>query len=168
MSIDSHTPDKDEIDKDVGIIEDPDNNKKYVKIYRIEASREFILLMFVIVALLAVSLYNPYQLLLVSKENVNNTNRIIDNQESNWIAVKKFIDDQEHSRISSGADLVKLVLLFQLDQERDVGKIMKYFNISNTHFVDLNKTHYITEKGAFPLPYNLSFSDLFNTSGLAS
>jgi cell division protein FtsL len=170
MSISSHPEDKDEIEKknrtEHVVIEDSKTGKKYVRIWRIEASREFILLMFIIVALLAVSLYNPYQLLQVTKEDVKNTDRIIYNQESNWDRIKQFITAQENSRISGGADLVKLLFLFHLDQERDISKIMKGHNISNTHFVDLNATHYITEKGAFLLPYNISFAKLFNHTGL--
>lgn len=159
MSVSSHNGDKEEKDKDIGTIKDPNTGKKYVKIYRIEATREFILLMFIITALLAVSLYNPYQL-------VQNTDRIISNQERNWIDVRNFIDNQENSRISSGADLVKLLFLFSLDGERDLGKLMEAHDLNNTHFVDLNSTHYITEKGSFPLPYNLSFANLFNHTGL--
>jgi hypothetical protein len=170
MSISSHPEDKDEIEKknrtEHVVIEDSKTGKKYVRIWRIEASREFILLMFVIVALLTVSLYNPYQLLQVAKDDVKNTERVIHNQENNWLQTKQFMQEQENSRITGGNDMLKMVFLFLLDGERDIGKLMAVHNISNDHFVDLNSTHYITEKGAFVLPQTVNFTNFFNHTGL--
>ncbi len=172
MSVSSHPEDKD-VDNENGshrkehiVVEDSNTGKKYVRIWRIEASREFILLMFIIVSLLAVSLYNPYQLLQVAKENKGNTDKIIENQERNWNKTQTFMTAQDEIQKNNGIDLVKLLFLFELDQERDTGKLMVEHNISNSHFVDLNSTHYMTEKGTFPLPYNINFTNLFNHTGL--
>lgn len=148
----------DPIDKDVSNPDIPKDKRKYVRIWRLELSREFIFLMVVIVFATATALYNPIEIHKIAEQNnqinlqnLNNTNRIID-----------YLDISNRNDTASGMDLIKVILLYLQDNERDVGKLMTAHNISNTHFVQINGTHAITEAGVVKLPYiiDLNISNL--------
>lgn len=131
-------------------------NKKYVRIWRLEASKEFILFMGVIIFAIATSLYNPIELQKVGRQlveiaqqnnetnlqNLNNTNQIIN-----------YLDISNQNDTAKGMDIIKVLFLYEQDAQRDHAKIMEELNISNTHFVKVNNTHVITENGTAVLPY---------------
>lgn len=153
MSVSSRDEEKDTHKPRDHVIDN--EGKKYLRIWRIEASREFVLLFMFLLVALAFFAYNPLQV-------VQNTDKIIENQNFNWNKMNQFIDNLEKSRTVTGMDIIKLILLYDQDNERDIGKIMNHFNISNTHFVDVNGTHAITEKGSFKLPYAINMSGLYS------
>lgn len=128
------------------------NKKKYVKMWRIEASKEFLMVMGVIIFAIATSMYNPLKLQEIAyqnqgynKENLNNTNRIIE-----------YLDVIEENDTVGAMDLIKILLLYNQDHERDLAKILKALDVPNNHYVDINGTHIITESTAIKLPYPIN------------
>lgn len=151
MSI--HSEDRDS-DKSLS----PKNKKKYVRIWRLEASKEFIIFMSVIVFAITTSVYNPIEIRKVADQlvdlgeqnnqtniqSLNNTERIID-----------YFDLANKNDTATGLDIIKVLFLYMQDEQRDSAKIMDALNISNTHFVHVNGTHVITEEGIVELPYTI-------------
>lgn len=160
MSVSSRDEEKDtHKPKDHVIPTDADKNKKYVRIWRIEASREFILLAMMLLIGLGFYAYNPLQVNL-------NTQQILSNQDGNSGKLSALIQGLDDAQKNSGLPFIKLLLLFDLDHERDINKIMEKLDIPNTHFVDVNGTHAFTEQGSFKLPYDVSnITSLFNETG---
>ena len=142
------------IDKDSDVPLTPEEKKKYVRIWRIEASKEFIIFMSVIVFAIATSIYNPIeirkigeQLVIIATQNLNNTDRIID-----------YLDISNRNETAKGIDIIKVLFLYDQDAQRDNAKIMEALNITNTHFVHVNGTHVITENGSSKLPYPIDMT----------
>lgn len=145
------------------------DKKKYVRIWRLEASKEFIIFMSIMVFAIATSLYNPIEIRKIGEnlveiaqqnnqtnlQNLNNTQRIID-----------YFDLTTRNETASGLDIIKVLFLYMQDEQRDTAKIMDYLNISNTHFVHVNGTHVITEQEITKLPYTIDMSAFpFNSTG---
>ena len=143
-----------------------EDKKKYVRIWRLEASKEFIVFMSIIVFAIATSIYNPIEIRKVgdylvdiaqqnnqtNRQSLNNTDRII-----------QYLDISNRNDTAKGIDIIKVLFLYEQDAQRDNAKIMEALNISNTHFVHVNSTHVITEKGISKLPYEIDLSDVVPT-----
>ena len=138
----------------MSIDDKPKDNKKYVKVWRLEASREFIIFMCIIVFAIGTSVYNPIEIRKIAEQNsqinvqnLNNTDRII-----------KYLDISNKNDTAKGIDIIKVLFLYMQDAQRDEAKIMEALNISNTHFVSVNTTHVITENGSSKLPYPIDLT----------
>lgn len=163
MSISSRDIDKKTGEPKKGSLVDKDeDNKKYLRVWRIETSKEFILLMAVIVMAIGFSIFSPLKLLDIAEQNkqstaqnLNNTDRII-----------KYLDISDDNRTAASMDLIKVLLLYNQDHERDLAKLLNAAGIPNRHYVDINGTHVITEAAITKLPYPIDiagFTPINNT-----
>lgn len=154
MSVSARDRDPDDKDKDCeDILEGKD--KKYYRVWRLEASREFIILSMLLVFGIGIGFYNPYQL-------NNNQDTIIKNQETNGKLIREFlttfINASEQERQSAGIQLLKVLFLYQENVGGDVDDIKKNMSLPNEDFVTVNGTHAITEKGSVELPYAINIT----------
>lgn len=122
---------------------DGGNKKKFVRIWRIESSKEFILLAMILVSLLSVSFYNPYQLLQIAKENLENTERIIQSADDRYGNLSMFINMTEAERKTMGIDVVNILLLYQMEQAHKMDLLLDNNEISHKQYdlVQHNTTH---------------------------
>src|SRR5688572_13412436 len=96
-------------------IEPDENGRKYYRVWRLEASREFVFFMAVIVFAIATSIYNPIEIRKVGDQlvdlgeqnnstniqNLNNTERIID-----------YLDLSNRNDTAKGIDIIKVLFLY--------------------------------------------------------
>lgn len=165
MSISSNDKDKDELDK-----VDKETGKKYVRIWRLEASKEFILLLLSIVALLGTSLFNPWQLLQIANQNLDNTDIIIDNQNTNWGNVSKFITVMESERKSTSVDVINIIFLYLIENNHKLDQLLDHTKINDSQFdiVKHNSSHIwvegdntiISDNVTFSIPYPMNLTNL--------
>lgn len=162
MSISSRDKDKDGKPKEKWEREEEEQNKKrYIRVWRLEASKEFVLIAMFLIIGIGLSSYNPWKVTQLGEylveiaeqnkqtniQNLNNTDRIIE-----------YLDIANRNDTAKGIDIIKVLFLFMQDAQRDDAKIMQDLNISNTHFVHVNNTHVITENGSAKLPYPIDMT----------
>lgn len=155
MSISSRDVDKNTGKSKDHVIDRPEDSKKYIRLWRIEASREFVLLSIFLLIGMGFMAWNPLQANL-------NTEKILQNQDINSKKISDFFEQLDKTRTVTGLDIIKVLLLYNQDFERDLSKLMKHHGVPNVHFVDINGTHALTEEGAFKLPFNINMTSLFN------
>lgn len=160
-------------DKDPEIPDDKETQKRYVKVWRIEASKEFILLSMILIALLSVSLYNPYQLLQIANQNLDNTERIINTSDIRFTNISAYINLQEAERKAMGIDVINILFLYNIAQDHKIDLLLNNSNIPYEQYdlVKHNSTHIYVEDGittimnntGFIIPYPMNLTNLAQT-----
>ena len=146
-------------------------------------TKEFVFFIISFAILISILIYSPNQLhilgqkllvigeqlLKLGEQNNVNTEKIINNSDvrfnisgerfdQQFTLLSDFINASDSERQTSGLDIIKVLLLYMQDSERDVNKIMDKLNITNEHFTKVNGTHVITENGTFKLPYPINLT----------
>lgn len=142
MSVSSRDEDKNTHEPKKPCLEDNDG-KKYVRIWRIEASREFVLLFMFLLIGFGFMAYNPMQANL-------NTDRILLNQDINGAKLSdllntayKFMNSTEADRKSMGVDVINVLFLYEIEQSHKLDLLLNKSNIPHAQYdlVKHNATH---------------------------
>ena len=186
MSISSERREDDDKDEDdetgsTSSSSSSSKKKKYVRIWRIEASREFILLSMMLVLATSVALYNPYQLLKVAEEGVDNTERIIQTGNLRNANLSMFINAMEAERKALGIDVINVLFLYEIEQTHKLDLLLNESEIPHKQYdlVQHNTTHIyanVTDEAitegmnytGFYIPFPMTIENMAAGGGIGS